>query len=84
MKRSRINPISDKQKIERQKEKDLKILLLLKYGKVCMTCGARNPWPPLELSHKIGTWEGGETTEENCILECWRCHHGKCHREIKE
>jgi 5-methylcytosine-specific restriction endonuclease McrA len=78
LKRTRIRPISDKQKEELQRRRELKDYLILKYGRICRTCGA-SPWfPPLALSHIIplsrGKAAGGVTSEENCLIECDTCH----------
>ena len=75
MKKMRINPISDKQKIELQKRRVLKAVLIAEHGNHCMTCGDRyRDFRGISLSHIISLARGGLTTKENCLLECGVCH----------
>ena len=75
MKRSRINPISDKQKVEIKKRQTLKAELIAEYGEYCMTCHDKNrDWRGITLSHIIPLSRGGKTTGDNCLLECFPCH----------
>lgn len=60
----------------------LKFELIALYGNRCMTCFKVNPWL-LDLAHKIALSQGGETSKENCILECRDCHM-KRHHLIRE
>ena len=68
---------AQRRKGELQRRRDLKTLLILKYGEVCMTCNNRNKdWRGISLSHRIPLSNpvDGKTTEENCLLECLPCH----------
>ena len=74
MKKSRINPISKKQKVEIAWRVKLKRELIEEHGEICMTCGYNPDWRGISLSHIIPLSRGGATTRENCILECYLCH----------
>lgn len=75
MKRTRIKLVSDKQKGEVVRRRQLKAELIKEYGKHCMTCKDKNKdWRGISLSHKIPLSRGGETVRWNCILECYCCH----------
>jgi len=75
MRRTGINPISDKQKIEIQKRRVLKAVLIAEYGEHCMTCGDKyRDFRGISLSHIIPLARGGKTTRDNCLLECLPCH----------
>lgn len=75
MKRSRIKPISDKQKEELALRKKVKAELIKEYGLHCMTCGDKNrDWRGISLSHIVPLSRGGKTTKKNCPLECYPCH----------
>lgn len=71
---STLNKSSDKGKEEIRKRKELKALLILKYGNRCMRCNGTGGWIGIDLSHKIPLARGGKTTEDNCELRCRRCH----------
>jgi len=74
MKRSKINPISDKKKIEKGIEAELRAKLLEEHGGLCQICGR---WPDLyglSLHHLKYKSHGGKSTEENCRLICRSCH----------
>ena len=75
MKRTRINPVSPKQKIELALRAKLKQELIEEFGYRCMTCG-KVPYL-LDLSHIVRLGRGGKTTKENCILECRACHDAR-------
>ena len=47
----------------------------------CMTCNKVALWPGLSLSHKTPLSQGGETSRENCLLECLTCHGNLRHGE---
>lgn len=74
MRRTRINPISEKRKLQIEIEKQLKMKLLIENGLKCMTCGQKPSWIPLSLSHIIPKGRMGKTNRENCIIECNDCH----------
>ena len=74
MKRTPINPISQKQKLEIARRIKLKRELIEEYGEVCMTCGIHPSFPPIALSHIYPLGRGGKTSRENCLLECNDCH----------
>lgn len=78
MKRTRINPISSRHKIELDKRRFLKVQLIIESKGLCMTCGQKGGWleflEGLSLSHIIPLSRGGKTTRENCLVECNSCH----------
>ena len=75
LKKMKINAISAKQKIEIQKRRVLKALLITENGNHCKTCGDRyRDFRGISLSHIIPLSRGGKTTRENCLLECGVCH----------
>jgi len=79
MKKSRIKPISDKQKDELALRRKLKAELIKRQLDtvgfiLCETCGRRPDWRGISLSHKVSLSRGGKTTRENCLLECYPCH----------
>ena len=74
MKRTLVNPISKKQKIENARRVKLKRELIEEHGEVCMTCGRNPDWRGITLSHIIPLSRGGETSRENCLLEDYICH----------
>jgi hypothetical protein len=75
LKKSPINKVSDKQKVELKNRHDLKAELIAQYGEHCMTChDANRDWRGLSLSHIIALSNGGKTCRENCLIECYICH----------
>jgi len=74
MKRSYINKVSDKQKVERRKRTQLKAELLMEFGNKCMTCGKSPDWCGISLSHIIPLSRGGKTELNNLLLECYPDH----------
>lgn len=75
MKRTRINPVSDKQKVEIKKRQHLKAEFITEYGEHCMTCKDKyKDWRGISLSHIIPLSRGGKTTRANTLLECYPCH----------
>lgn len=86
MKKMRINAISDKQKIEIQRRRVLKDLLITENGNHCMTCkDGHRDFRGISLSHIIPLSRGGKTTRENCLLECGICHDKyEKHPELRE
>jgi len=74
MKRTPINKMSDKQKIELRNRARLKAELLMEYGNKCMTCHQKPDWRGISLSHIIPLSRGGKTSRKNCLLECLNCH----------
>ena len=75
MKRVYIKRYSKKQRIELKKRWELKAELVREHGEHCMTCKDRQrDWRGISLSHKIPLSRGGETSKENCLLECYPCH----------
>ncbi|MAF43092.1 MAG: hypothetical protein CMI54_02835 [Parcubacteria group bacterium] len=76
MKKSSIKPVSDKQKEELKRRKDLKRLLILQNGERCMTCNDKHrDFRGISLSHIIPLSRGGATCRRNCLLECGVCHN---------
>lgn len=75
MKRTRIKPISDKQKIELALRAKIKRELIEEFGNKCMTCGDKyRDWRGISLSHIIPLSRGGKTSKKNCLIECYVCH----------
>jgi len=72
---------AQRRKEELQRRRDLKDYLILSWGRMCGTCGTTKGW--LDLVHVLPLSLGGKTDEDNCILECRRCHM-KRHHQIKE
>ena len=53
------------------RERTIRKKLIKKYGDKCMVCG----YPGyIEMHHIERVTDGGEHTEENCILLCEKCH----------
>ena len=74
MRRTRIKPISDKQKIELALRAKIKRELIEEFGNKCMTCGSTGDWRGISLSHIVPLSRGGKTSKNNCLLECYPCH----------
>jgi len=74
MKRTRINPISLKQRKELKLRSKLKKELIEEHGAYCQTCGGTGDFRGISLSHIIPLSRGGKTSKENCILEDYSCH----------
>ena len=72
MKRSRINPISDKKKIEKGIEAELRAKLLEEHGHKCMECGKYNVG--LSLHHILFKSRGGKSEIGNVKMLCHVCH----------
>ena len=74
----RRKPISRRprsgQKKELARRSKLKAELIAEFGNRCMTCGSTGDWRGISLSHIIPLSRGGQTTRENCPLECFTCH----------
>jgi len=85
MRKSRINPISDKQKVELALRARIKREFIAEFGNKCMICGNPPDWRGIQLCHKIPLSRGGKTDTENCYLGCGKCHFTKDHhiREVK-
>jgi len=83
MKKSRIKPISDKQKIELALRAKIKRELIEEFRNKCMICGNPPDWRGIQLCHKKALSQGGLTTKANCYLGCGSCHSWKDHH-IKE
>jgi 5-methylcytosine-specific restriction endonuclease McrA len=81
MKRTPINKISKKRKVEMGIEAELRAKLLEEHGGVCQQCGK---WPDnygLSLHHLLFKSRGGKTIDENCVLIC-RCCHERFHNIV--
>ena len=84
MKRTRIKPISAKEKARRRKWNEL-VLYLIQFrarGK-CEECHRSPDFRGLQGHHIIKRSQGGEDTKENCEILCGRCHAIKGHN-LKE
>jgi 5-methylcytosine-specific restriction endonuclease McrA len=82
MKRTPINKISKKRKVEMGIEAELRAKLLEEHGGVCQQCGK---WPDsygLSLHHILFKSRGGKSVEQNCVLICRECHES-AHLGIK-
>lgn len=77
MRKTGINPISDKQKTEIQKRRVLKAVLIAENGERCMKCGRLPDWRGISLSHIIPLARGGKTQTDNVELLCFYCHSKK-------
>lgn len=75
MKKTRINPISKKQRRRKLKWNDLVAYLIKNraYGR-CEVCGELPDWRGLSGHHIIPKSKGGKDTPENCLITCGRCH----------
>ena len=90
LKKSALNKVSDKQKIELALRKKIKAELMLQQMKAvgyifCMTCGERPDWRGISLHHQKFLSRMGETQVDNVKLLCYNCHsiaHGI--REVKD
>jgi len=82
MKKTRLNPVSKKQKIELQKRRQLKAQLIKESGGRCQKCGKLPDWRGLALHHEKFLSRGGGTRLDNVILVCYSCHSKK--HNIKE
>ena len=74
MRKSRINPVSAKQKEELKQRRLLKGQLIIESGGRCQTCGGVGDWLGLSLSHIIPLSRGGKTERGNCLIEDNTCH----------
>ena len=79
MRRTKLSPISQKQKVELALRRWLKAKLMQEQLKAvgyiyCSTCGRRPDWRGITLSHIIALSRGGKTEPSNVILECFSCH----------
>ena len=73
--RKGINKTSKKMDAELLKRRQLKMSLIYEHGEVCMTCNNEyKDWRGISLSHIIPLSRGGNTTRDNCLLECFPCH----------
>jgi 5-methylcytosine-specific restriction endonuclease McrA len=75
LKKSPLNKISSRQRVELQERSKLKKELIAEYGNVCMSCKGKNTdWRGLTLSHIIPLSRGGLTVKSNTVIECYICH----------
>jgi 5-methylcytosine-specific restriction endonuclease McrA len=74
VKRSRINPISDKKAAEKRIEEEIRQHLLQEHGGICQNCGRAPGFLGLSLHHIVFKSRGGKTNYENCVLICSSCH----------
>jgi 5-methylcytosine-specific restriction endonuclease McrA len=77
MKRTPINKISKKRKVEMGIEAELRAKLLEEHGNKCMQCGRVAPWPGLSLHHIIFKSRGGKSEIGNVENLCQSCHSMK-------
>lgn len=82
MKRTPINKMSDKKKIEKGIEAEIRAKLLEEHGGLCQNCQRQPDYRGLQLHHLLFKSRGGVTSDSNCVLICARCH-SKYHN-IKE
>jgi 5-methylcytosine-specific restriction endonuclease McrA len=83
MKKTRIKPVSDKQRIELQKRRLLRYQLFQSQNGKCAKCSRMITLAQTELSHKKSLARGGKTEEKNCEVLCanWLsgCHPNEEH-----
>ena len=82
MKKTRLNPISDKHKVELGKRRLLHYKLWLKQEGKCKKCGQLRTFNQTELSHKKSLAQGGKTEAKNCAVLCASWLKG-CHPNSK-
>jgi len=77
VKKTRIKPISDKQKLKNMEWRKITLLKWASLGRKCQWCGAfvRNP-----SGHHIIKRRFNIHTKENCYV----CHELPCHRFIED
>jgi len=75
LKRTKLNPISKKTQARKQKWNELvKRLIEERAHGRCEECHELPDFRGLHGHHIIYRSQGGEDTEENCIVLCGRCH----------
>ena len=86
MRRTKLNPVSSRQKIELDLRRRIKAELISEQLKTvgfvyCVRCGQKPSWEGIDLSHKISLSRGGKTEIGNCQLLCRNCH--MIHHKLK-
>lgn len=74
MKRTRINPISDKRRQQILQEKALAYQLFGKQHGLCGECGKSLDWRAAKHEIVFRSRGGSPIDEENCVLLCGVCH----------
>ena len=75
MKRTRINPISNKQQRLVAYRAMMKPIIFEAQGRKCKKCGCKTPdFRGWQLSHVIPLSKGGKDTVENLEVLCSKCH----------
>jgi 5-methylcytosine-specific restriction endonuclease McrA len=83
MKRTPINKISKKRKVEMGIEAELRAKLLEEHGNQCMECGGQPTEVPFRLEkHEIvfRSHGGSPIDPDNCIMLCPKCHRRRHNR----
>jgi len=83
MKRSKINPMSDKKRAELRLEKKLTAELYRKQNGLCGDCGCNLGWGSAKHEIIFRSHGGSPTDEANCILLCLVCHNLRHHIIVK-
>jgi 5-methylcytosine-specific restriction endonuclease McrA len=74
MKRSKINPISDKKAAEIREETKIRAQLADRCQGKCEECGEPAYWPGLSPHEKVFRSHGGHMSLENSLMLCITCH----------
>ena len=75
MRRTPINPISQKRKKQLLLENELKKKLYKLQGGLCADCGKKADWRGWQKHEVVFRSQGGDPTNEtNCRLICAKCH----------
>ncbi len=75
MKRTPLRKVSNKQRQRKRRWNSLVVHLIMdRADGHCEVCGDLPDFRGLQGHHKIHRSQGGEDTEENCVISCGRCH----------
>ena len=72
LKKTRIKPVSEKQKVEIALRQQMKMEHIADFGYECMLCFRKTY--ELDLIHLVRLSAGGKTTRENTRTACRECH----------
>lgn len=81
MKRTRINPISDKKRAQLKAERLLTGRLIIKQDGKCK-CGRKLGWGSAKHEKIFRSRDGDPTSEENCEVLCLLCHGKEHHLKL--
>lgn len=74
MKRSKINPVSKKKKIEREEWKNIRVDALDRDGRICQAQLDQCKQIAVDVHHILPRSHGGKNNLENLISACRSCH----------